>query len=106
MTYEQVIAEAQRLAIGDQLRLLEDLSRTVRERISLPEEPARDDEAIWREELEEERAAILHDVPADSSLHALLGVGRTRRDVLMSREEAREIVTDSLMEKYGIERSA
>src|SRR5947209_4128740 len=105
MTYEEVIAEARRLPVDDQLRLLEDLLHAVRERIGIPEE-SEDDEAKWRKAFEAERAALLRGVPADSSLHSLLGVGRTRRDVPMTKEEVRDTITDYLMEKYGVERTA
>lgn len=104
MTYEEIKAEVERWPIAEQLRLLEDVSRTVRKNLE-PSVAARngvhDVEDEWRQEFEAERTRLLKDVPADSWLHQILGIARTREKVPMTREEDRQAILEYLTEKYG-----
>lgn len=104
MTYEEIRAEVERWPVAEQLRLLEDVSRTVRENLE-PSRAARnggthdvDDE--WRQEFEAERARLLKDIPPESSAHRLLGILRTSEHALTD-EEIREEYTNYLIRKYS-----
>ena len=103
MTYEEIKAESQRLPVADRLRLLEEISHSVREEIVLvpPSLSGLNEESAWRTAFEAERAELLKDVPPDSSLHQILGIARTREKIPMTREEDREAKLEYLIEKYG-----
>ncbi len=103
MTYEEIKAEVERWPVAEQLRLLGDVSRAVRETLE-PSVVARngvhnvDDE--WRQEFEAERARLLKDIPPESSAHRLLGILRTS-DHAPTDEEIREDYTNYLIRKYS-----
>lgn len=103
MTYQEIREEVQRWSVTDQLRLLEEISHTVRQTL----DPATlvtgidDDDVTWREEFEAERAELLKNVPPDSSLHRILGIARTQKKIPMTKEEDREAILEYLTEKYG-----
>lgn len=103
MTYEEIKAEVEQWSVAEQLRLLEDVSRSVRETLE-PNGAARngthDADAAWREEFEAERARLLKDIPPESSAHRLLGILRTSEHA-PTDEEIREDHTNYLIRKYS-----
>ncbi|MDQ2786235.1 MAG: hypothetical protein M3Y58_14680 [Chloroflexota bacterium] len=103
MTYEEIKAEVARWPVAEQLRLLEDVSRAMRETLephAAARNGARDTDAAWREEFEAERARLLKDIPPESSAHRLLGILRTS-EYAPTDEEIREDYTNYLIRKYS-----
>ncbi|MGI8857875.1 MAG: hypothetical protein ACR2JW_19230 [Thermomicrobiales bacterium] len=98
MTYEEIKAEVERLPVAEQLRLLEEVSRSVRE--TLEPDAVRDGHETWRKEFEAERARLLKDIPPESSTHRLLGILRASEHA-PTDEEIREDYTDYLTRKYS-----
>lgn len=104
MTYEEIKAAVQRLPVAERLRLAEEITDSVRGTwtVSLPTANGDNkDDAAWRTEFEAERARLLEDIPADSSLHRLLGIARIREKIPMTKEEDRQVILEYLTEKYG-----
>ena len=102
MTYEEIKAEVERWPVAERQRLLEAISRSMREEMAqTPSSSNGSNEAAWRTAFAAERAALLRDVPSDSSLHQLLGIARTQEKIPMTREEDREAKLAYLIEKYG-----
>lgn len=101
-TYEELLNEVRRLPPKQRLRFIEDVQHSMHdEMVQAPPPKNHDDEAAWRKEFEAERAALLKDVPPDSSLHEVLGIARTRKQIPMTKEEDREAILEYLTEKYG-----
>lgn len=103
MTYAEIKAAVEQLPVAERLRLVEEVSRSVRE-ILEPKNVAgnstdKRDEA-WREEFEAERARLLKDVPPESSAHRTFGMLRTSAHP-PTDEEIREDYTNYLMRKYA-----
>jgi hypothetical protein len=104
MTYEEIKAAVEQWPVAERLRLVEEISHSVRETLE-PATPTsngrNDDDAAWRKAFEAERAELLKGVPHDSSLHQILGIARTREKIPMTKEEDREAILEYLIEKYG-----
>jgi hypothetical protein len=98
MTYEEIKAEVEQWPVAERLRLVEEISHSVRETLK----PDTTDGAnkAWREEFEAERARLLKDIPPESSVHRLLGILRTSEHA-PTDEEIREDYTNYLIRKYS-----
>ena len=75
MTYEEIKAAVEQWPVAEQLRLVEEISHSVRATLE-PDVPGGTQRA-WREEFEAERARLLRDIPPESSAHRTFGMLRT-----------------------------
>lgn len=76
MTYEEILDNARHLPLVERLRLVEEVSRSVRE--SVADGASIAPELAQREETwQEERRRLLKDEPPESSAHKLFGILRT-----------------------------
>lgn len=98
MTYEEIKAEVERWPVAERLRLVEEISYSVRE--TLKPDAADGANEAWRAEFEAERARLLKDIPPESSAHRLLGILRTSEHV-PTDEKIREDYTNYLIRKYS-----
>lgn len=100
---EDVIRMVERMTPPDRLRVIEAVSRSLREDIAPRESSPTDEGEIpeWKRQLAEDRARILANVPPESSAHRLLGAFRSTEHVPMTPEEERAVVEEYLAEKYG-----
>jgi predicted proteasome-type protease len=106
MTYQELEARVLQLTPAERLRLLEQISRSLRQEID-PQQQDADTEVLHNTSQVLDRAAIVAeaarllqiDVPADSALYRVLGSGGKASQSL-SDAEAKELYTDYLIRKY------
>jgi hypothetical protein len=98
LTYEELKAEVEQWPVAERLRLVEEISHSVRATLE-PDAAVGADEA-WREEFEAERARLLKDIPPESSAHRTFGMLRVSARP-PTDEEIREDYTDYLIRKYS-----
>jgi len=102
MTYEEIKAEARRLPVADQLRLIEEIADSVRGRLfqtSLSGDGAIETAPPHRT-WEEERARLLEGVPPDSPIRRTFGMLRTTANV-PNDEEVEADYANYLIQKYA-----
>lgn len=98
MTYEEVKAAVEQWPVAEQLRLVEEVSRSVR---ATPEpDAAGGANGAWQKEFEADRARLLKDIPPESSAHRTFGMLRSSAHP-PTDEEIREDYTDYLSRKYS-----
>lgn len=103
MTYAEIKAAVEQLPVAEQLRLVEEVSRSVREILEpniVADNGTRNTDEAWRKEFEAERVRLLEEVPPESSAHRTFGMLRTSAHP-PTDEEIREDYTNYLVRKYS-----
>jgi len=103
MTYEEIKAAVEELPVAERLRLVEAVSRSVREILEATVtigNGAHDTDEAWRKDFEAERARLLKDIPQESSAHRTFGMLRAPARP-PTDEEIREDYTNYLMRKHA-----
>jgi hypothetical protein len=102
MVDQELVEQVTRLSVPQRLELLELISHSLRAELGTRvAQPVSSATTVADLAAIEQLALSLHiDMPADSSLHDLLGVVSSEA-IPTSKEGARDFITDYLIEKYS-----
>lgn len=103
LSVDDVIQLIEHWSLADRARVLEAVSRSVREDVTPADRPVQQGDATDEDDAEWQivRERILADVPMDSPLRRMLGAFRKPGvRVPTTREEERELITEAIVEKH------